>query len=194
MRKGFSQTTIKVRAVAAIHEVIQGTKQLNTQRKGAWSEFTKATPLSIVRTDPFTAQSSTPEICRTPASQQPLARRPPANFKDLTNRHSGLTPSGWALNVFWLPVFGRRACTVRSTRVSTRQASPHPDWTGHAGSRWVTERITSPLAGEETHPNQNRNDRHERHHGHRPTRKEKTASRKRRSWLPEIFLPLDRSR
>jgi len=40
----FSQTTIKVRAVAAIHEVIQGTKKLNTQRKGAWSEFTKATP------------------------------------------------------------------------------------------------------------------------------------------------------
>ena len=46
-RGRFSQTTIKVRAVAAIHEVIQGTKQLNTQRKGAWSEFTKATPLSM---------------------------------------------------------------------------------------------------------------------------------------------------
>ena len=105
-----------------------------------------------------------------------------------------LNEPGWALNVFWLPVSGRRACAVRSTRVSTRQSSPHPDWTCHAGTRWVTERITSPLAGEETHPNQNRNDRHERHHGHRPTRKEKTASRKRRSWLPEIFLPLDRSR
>ena len=37
--------------------MIQGTKQLNTQRKGAWSEFTKATPLSIVRTDPFTTPS-----------------------------------------------------------------------------------------------------------------------------------------
>ena len=28
----FSQSTIKVRAVAAIHEVIQGTRKLNTQR------------------------------------------------------------------------------------------------------------------------------------------------------------------
>ena len=33
-RGRFSQTTIKVRAVAAIHEVIQGTKKLNTQRAG----------------------------------------------------------------------------------------------------------------------------------------------------------------
>ena len=30
----FSQSTIKVRAVAAIHEVIQGTRKLNTQRAG----------------------------------------------------------------------------------------------------------------------------------------------------------------
>ena len=58
-----------------------------------------------------------------------------------------LNEPGWALNVFWLPVSGRRACAVRSTRVSTRQSSPHPDWTGHAGTRWVTERITSPWRG-----------------------------------------------
>jgi len=83
---------------------------------------------------------------------------------------------------------------VRGRKSERGSLVRHPGRTGHAGTRWVTERIPSP-DGEGRHPNQNRNDRHERHHGRRPTRKQtKTAFRKTRSWLPEIFLPLDRSR
>ena len=66
--------------------------------------------------------------------------------------------------------------------------------THRAGTRWVTERITSP-AGEQSASGQKRNDRHERHHGRRPTRsKTKTAFEKKKGWLLEIALPLDRSR
>jgi len=49
-------------------------------------------------------------------------------------------------------------------------------------------RITSP-GGEGMHPNQNRNDRHERHHGCRPPRPEKTKTAFKKSWLREILFP-----
>ena len=89
---------------------------------------------------------------------------------------SPLHEPGWALNVFWLPDH-REEGVRRALDESLKHGSlvRHPGPTRHAGTRWVTERITSP-AGEATHPNQNRNDRHERHHGRRPTRT-KTAFR-----------------
>jgi len=57
---------------------------------------------------------------------------------------SPLNEHGWALNVFWLPVSGRRACAVRGRKSEHGSLVRHPGRTRHAGSRWVTERITSP--------------------------------------------------
>ena len=49
----FSQTTIKVRAVAAIHEVIQGTNKLNTQRAGHGVSSPKPRHCRLLEPTPF---------------------------------------------------------------------------------------------------------------------------------------------
>ena len=75
--------------------------------------------------------------------------------------HLLLNEPGLALNVFWLPDSGRRACAVRGRKSACGRPVCHPGRTRHAGTRWVTERITSP-AGEERIRINDRNDRNER--------------------------------
>ena len=47
---------------------------------------------------------------------------------------SPLNEPGWALNVFWLPVSGRRACAVRGRKSEHGSPSPSP---GPDGPRWI---------------------------------------------------------
>src|SRR6266496_1906115 len=47
---------------------------------------------------------------------------------------------------------GRRACAAGRRKPSGRRLILHPNQSGHAGTRWVTERITARVGG--THPNQ----------------------------------------